>query len=242
MCKSVAAFPTGAGACSAGNTAVRDAHLVNPTTGSLASAGFLVSLGGALLLEDSTSTFPTATNVELRVNASNKLFLGFLIRLGETGGVSTESAFSVAGNDIQIAPVCDEVGGVTHTSASAKSSISTTINLAASATAMPLDITIVVENSGGVSEYYYSQYLLTAQADIVAVTVASPTSPPNPGFPACEVCGAGWAITIPDGLVTSPTKDPTTSGVFAEVCKVSSFVNNVALVTQQNLSHIIIIV
>jgi hypothetical protein len=120
MCKSVAAFPTGAGACSAGNTAVQDSHLVNPTTGSLASAGFLVSLGGALVVEDSTSTFPIGTNVELKVDASNKPFLGFLIRLGETGGVSTDSAFSVTGTEIKIAPVCTAVGGVTHTSASKK--------------------------------------------------------------------------------------------------------------------------
>jgi hypothetical protein len=46
------------------------------------------------MVEDSTSTFAIDTNVKLKVDASNKPFLRFLIRLGETGGVSTDSAFS----------------------------------------------------------------------------------------------------------------------------------------------------
>jgi hypothetical protein len=42
------------------------------------------------------------------------------------------------------------------------------------------------------------------------VTVApSAGLPESPGFPACDVCGAGKSVTNPDAVVTLPDQDPT---------------------------------
>lgn len=225
LCESVSAFSTGAGGCSAGNTAVQSSHLTNPKTGSLADGGFSVSLAGSTLAAGSTSTFAINTDTSLTVaSTGSKMFRGFLLRLGETGGVSTDTAFTFAGTDIQKAAACSDVGGVTHTSPSDKTTVSATLKLTAAATAMPLDVTVVVQNSGGVSEYYYSQFLLTSEADllatpapVVAGTPAPVTLPPNPGYPACSVCGQGKVISIPSGVVAAPGQPVTTCDVFQQV-------------------------
>lgn len=159
----VAAFPSGAGGCSAGNKAVAGSHLSNAkTTGSLASAGLSISVGGKTLVAGSTTTFPINTNTVVKINSKNKSFKGFLVRLGETGGVSTDSAWSVSSSTVKKASACTSVGGVTHTSSSAKTSVSATLKLTKAATKMPLDVTIVISNGNGQSEYYYSRYFLTS--------------------------------------------------------------------------------
>ena len=160
LCKSALAFPSGAGACPEGIAAVGDSHLNNHTTGTLAKGGFTVSLGGTALVDGVTSTFSTNTDVALTISGGT--FRGFLMRLGETGEVSTDNAFQVSGSDIQISFACLDEGGVTHTSSSDKTTVSATLNMDASAVAMPLDVTVVVKNSGGVSEFYHSQFKLTA--------------------------------------------------------------------------------
>ena len=173
--KSTVAYPTGAGACTEGNTVVQGAHLTTTAkTGSLADGGFSVSLGESALMPGAISTFDIDTNTALTITGRGT-FRGFLMRLGETGGVSTVDAFSVTSSDVQLANACFDVGGVTHTSNQAKTSASATLNLASAANDMPLDVTIVVENSGGVSEYYYSQFTLTAVA--AGTGAVSPTSP-----------------------------------------------------------------
>jgi hypothetical protein len=219
LCKSVDAFPSGAGGCSAGNNAVQGAHLNNPTTGSLADGGLSISLAGVTLAAGSTTTFPVSTDTVITVTSTTKSFKGFLLRLGETGGVSTDAAWSFTGTNIQKAGACFDVGGVTHTNADSKTSISATLNLPTAATSMPLDVTIVIANNNGVSEYYYSQFILTAAA---AVATPSPTPlapvalPPNPGFPACSVCGVGMVISNPSGIVAPPQRENTTCAVFQE--------------------------
>jgi hypothetical protein len=40
---------------------------------------------------------------------------------------------------------------------------------------------------------------------IVAVATAQPSIPPNPGYPACSVCGEGKVISLPDVILTIPS-------------------------------------
>jgi hypothetical protein len=104
LCQSVVAYPSGAGGCTAGNTAVQSLHLAPESgtivTGSLANGGFTVSLDGAKLIADSTYTFSTYTDTALTITGTTKTFRGFLVRLGETGGVYTDSALSGNTTDV----------------------------------------------------------------------------------------------------------------------------------------------
>jgi hypothetical protein len=221
LCQSAAAFPNGAGGCSVGIAAVQGSHLTNPTTGSLADGGLSISLGGVTLAAGSTTAFPVNTDTVITVSSTTKSFKGFLLRLGETGGVTTDNAWSFAGLDIQKAFACFDVGGVTHTSNNVKTSISATLRLPTAATAMPLDVTIVIQNVGG-SEYYYSQYLLTAVDAIatfapvlpvtpapIAVTIptAFPTAVPPTGFPTVQSNPVSASTPFPTGV--PPTGFPT---------------------------------
>ena len=162
----VLAFSNGAGGCTAGNTAVQSIHLTQSIkTGSLATGGFSVTLGITKLVAGVPSTFPINTATSLTI-AGTKSFKGFLMRLGEVGGVQTDAAFSVVtSGGIQISTKCtgvEGVGGVTHTSSALKSKATATLKVASAAASMPLDVTVVVVNTGGVSEYYYSQFKVSA--------------------------------------------------------------------------------
>ena len=53
-------------------------------------------------------------------------------------------------------------GGVCQTSASEKTSVTASLRLDTAATSMPLDVTIVVVGNDNVSEYYYTQFMLSA--------------------------------------------------------------------------------
>jgi Reeler domain len=170
--RSADAFPAGAGGCTGGEAAVGASHLVNGKTGSLADGGLSVSLDGVPLIAGSTVAFPVGTSTGITVTSSAKPFKGFLLRLGETGGVSTDAAFSFNSMDIQKASACFDVGGITHMSKSAKTSVSATLNLPNAAAAMPLDVTIVIVNNETGSEYYYSQYFLTASDQVQPATPA----------------------------------------------------------------------
>ena len=215
--KSVDAFPSGAGGCTAGNNAVQGPHLYNPTTGSLADGGLSISLAGVTLTAGSTTTFPVSRDTVVTVTSTAKSFKGFLLRLGETGGVSTDTAWSFTGPDVQKARVCFDVGGVTHTSSSTKTSISAILNVPTPATAMPLDVTVVIANGIRNSEYYYSQYILTA-AEGLAVATSAPVLPvtPSPVFPLVTPAPVFPVTPAPAVTVTSapvmqaaPTAFPT---------------------------------
>jgi hypothetical protein len=177
---SVIAFPSGAGSCASGVDSVQGVHLTRTTvtTGSLEDGGFSVALSEATLVAGTTSSFTISTDNNLIITGT-KTFRGFLMRLGETD-TATVDAFTAAGSEIQVSSLCtgsEGVGGVTHTSASDKSSVTAILNLDASAAAMPLDVIIVVSNSDAESEFYYTRFLLTAGFDETAIPV---TPAPNP--------------------------------------------------------------
>jgi hypothetical protein len=176
LCPSVNAFPYGAGSCNAGNKAASGGpHMVGTiTTGTLAKGGFSVKLGATTLSPTVTSSFTVNTATTLTITGT-KSFKGFIMRLGEVGGVQTDTALSGTGA-VQVSSLCTGVagvGGVTHTSKTAKTSVSASLKLKAAASSMPLDVTIVVQADNGVSEYYYSQFKISA------IPAKSPTRKPS---------------------------------------------------------------
>jgi hypothetical protein len=211
LCREAISFSTGAGSCSAGNNAVQGIHLSNPTTGSLGVGGFTVSLAGATLVEGALSVFPINTDAELIISGGT--FRGFLARLGETG-VETDTAFSFTSADVQKAAACVDVGGVTHTSNSDKTTISAILNMATDAASMPLDVTVVVQNSGGVSEYYYSQFLLAASDGAPAFSPTSPVGSPvvAPGSFSPVVPPTIFPTAIPPTAYPTGPTTPSVSG------------------------------
>lgn len=159
LCKSATSSPVGASSCPANTAAVGGSHLTNAKKGTLAAGGFTVRVGGVTLPAGGTAVFKTSSTITV---TGNKQFKGFLIRLGEIGNVSTDTALSTSSGGISSACRTAGVGGVTHTSSSLKRSVTATVRMTKAAVKMPLDITIVVINAGGKSEYYYSKYFLTS--------------------------------------------------------------------------------
>ena len=160
--ESVLAYPSGAGSCNAGNNAVGSTHKTGTiTTGSLATGGFTVKLSGVALSTSTTRTF--YVNTASTLTLSGPSFKGFLLRLGEVGSVQTDNALTGSGT-VKVSPLCTSagVGGVTHTSNTVKSSVSATLKVTSAASSLPLDVTVVVRNSAGISTYYYSQFKISA--------------------------------------------------------------------------------
>ena len=177
----VSAFPTGAGSCASGVDAVQSVHLTrtNVTKGSLEEGGFSVALGEATLVAGTTSSFTIGTDYNLKITGT-KTFRGFLMRLDETE-TTTIDALAGGGSDIQVSDLCtgSGVGGVTHTSASDKSSVTATLKLDDAAAEMPLDVIVVVSNSEAGSEFYHTRFLLTAGSELTQAPVTSETTAPN---------------------------------------------------------------
>ena len=233
LCKSsVFAYPSFAGSCNAGNKALAGSdHLLGGNTiktGSLATGSYAVTLGGSVLTPNVVSTFPTNTNTNLVITGT-KAFKGFLVRLGKVGEINS---LTPVGTNMQVSSICtsSNVGGVSHTNANSKTSITTTLKVTGVASSMPLDITIVVQNSNGLSEYYYSQFLLSSTAVTkvptnAPVTTKVPTNAPvttkvPTNAPVITKVPTKATVTtkvptnapVPTGgIVTTPSKEPNDS-------------------------------
>ena len=148
-------------------------------TGTLATGGFSVKLGSTKLstATTTTSTFTVGVSTTLTISGT-KAFTGFFARLGEIGGVQTDTAFTGTG-DVQVPKLCTVagVGGICQTSASKKTSVTATLKLGSAAASMPLDVIIVVSGNSTNSEYYYTQYKISAVAAKVPTKV--PTKKPT---------------------------------------------------------------
>ena len=132
LCTSVHAFSTSTGSCAAGELAINgDPHVSALTiiTGSLATGGFSVQLGTTTLSPTTTTTFTVGVGTTLTITGQ-KTFKGFFMRLGEVGGVQTDTALSGTGN-VKVPKVCITagVGGVCQTSAAEKTSVTASLRL-----------------------------------------------------------------------------------------------------------------
>jgi len=234
FCKSVLAYPDGAGSCAEGADAIGqpgESHVATGkpiNTGPLSDGGFSVTLGDTVLAQFQTFTFPINTKTSLTINSSSKQFKGFLIRLGETGAMTDLAFDGNTDSQLKVSPLCTAagVGGITHTTSDDKTTITAYLNLDAVAADMPLDVTIVVDNDSVESIYYYSRFIVSS-IDQAPVDTAPPTAgvtdpvadnirtpPPNPGYPPCSVCGAGMVVSIPDGVVQPPGQNNTSCSIF----------------------------
>jgi hypothetical protein len=178
-----AAWPNGAGRCIPAEAAVSGSHLSRATvrTGSLEEAGYSVAFHGKVLAADGTIAkyFGLGETHPLEITGSTTTFKGFLMRLGAPDGstVSTVDALNGVDGDssVQVASVCTDgegVGGVTHTNNDDKTAMAATIFMTEAVEGLTLDVTVVGENSGSVSSYYFSRYLITAGSDPYAATMS----------------------------------------------------------------------
>jgi hypothetical protein len=184
------AYPFGAGCCSGGVPAVGPPHLPGGgvsavfKNGTLSQGSISVLLDGKLLTHGVPASFAVGKAHTLTLKRSAG-FKGVLFRLGNvgTGALSPLDATPLGGalsaSLVQVASVCTQVSvsGVTHTSNLVKSQAEATLRHNAAATNLPLDITVVISNDG-ISEFYYSRFILNAVAAKPTVPTKKPVAPP----------------------------------------------------------------
>ena len=213
----VEAFPGAAGGCPAGIAAVGQPHIDGgrpETTGPLLQGGVTLSLNG-VPLEGKPAEFRLGEVNELVLEASGSPMKGFLIRVGPPQGAENsvdlrESIFPADEEDTlsQIAEsACvstEQVGGLTHTSADEKTSVSASLLVENEIEGLSLDVTVVMANVVTDSTYYYSNFVVNAvqAADPDEPVVATPTT----SFPTAA------PVMAPETDNTEGGEVPTTDG------------------------------
>lgn len=210
------AFPSGAGGdCPANVAAVGSPHLntqLTIITGTLEEGGFVFNLTGLSLAEGAVLDVPNGETpdhvVELApseaASADGTIFRGFLIRAqslldtGNSGG-SDPGIIVDVGEQSQNAAVCVEPAfGITHTSNDDKVLASGTVRTAIADLTVVFDVTVVVSQRDGISEYYYSQYTV----NFVSADASSPVAAPSATAPSDA-----------SPVVVSPTAAPVAADV-----------------------------
>ncbi|CAB9514038.1 receptor-like protein kinase [Seminavis robusta] len=163
----VGAFPGGAGDCPEARAAVGGPHLGFPTvtTGSLEEGQLQFEVNGGSLAVGEPNEITVGDMHTWTLEITDGIYRGFLVRLGGgDSGVDTVESIKSDLDIVQPASACEnfQVGGVTHTNAEDKTIIEGTLSVDAKSANMPLDVTVVIENTNGVSIYYYTGYQLTA--------------------------------------------------------------------------------
>jgi hypothetical protein len=163
------AAPDGASACPAGAAAPAGSHLDNMPglVGGLAEGNYVLSVGGNPVAFDGTP-IEAGLDFEIQVTAEGTEFKGILIRVG---GASVDQ---VTSSDLTApAGACGDVGSVTHSDNSPKTVGTASVSLDAAAT-LDVDISVVLENEGGVSTFYYSAFQINAVDDSAPVETDAP--------------------------------------------------------------------
>lgn len=122
---------------------------------------------------------------------AGKQFRGFLLRLGppeeaEDGAVNldTTDALDRTSDDVVVALeqcVLEEgVGGLSHTNNDLKDSVTGILRMDEMAKDLPLDVTVVIQNRNGISEYYYQRFFLNAVGGGSSVPAPAPVQLPAP--------------------------------------------------------------
>lgn len=210
------AFPMSTGSCDAGTGAILKpgfSHATNAQvgTGALSDSGIIVTLNGELLVSDTPTEISTMTDYNLTIASNSTPFTGFLARIegnGDDPFLDTTAALAPYDGNSQVAigtcVVINRVGGVSHTDAEPKMSVSNVLRMDSPASGLLLDITVVIRNNimQNVSEWYYSRYEL----DAIAPPSAAPTSrfPPTPMAAPTQSGGGGGG---------EPTAQPTSASI-----------------------------
>jgi hypothetical protein len=163
----VVGFPSGAGGCVTGEPSVSGPH-VPSTTGDLTLAGndIEVSVDGTVLDPSTPLAIAAGEEHVITISATGATpFRGYLLALSTASGLDLSAALVPQNDTIgQTATACTApLFGVTHTSNSDKTQVSAFFSLDGEAE-LVLDVTVVILNSGGVSQYGYAGYQLSNAA------------------------------------------------------------------------------
>ena len=171
----VTAFSQGAGRCVVGEAAPASIHLSGtPTTGSLSDGGYSVSVNGESVTGSVTLTGLVGTPFDVSIAGPD--FRGVLIMVA-----GQPDSVLAPGPGLQLNVVgqgCPGTASITHTGPDIKQVALGTVTVDAPLETT-LELNIVVQNSNGVSTYYYSQIGLVVTDEEVADTDApEPTAAP----------------------------------------------------------------
>ena len=222
------AFPSQAGSCEARGKALGGPHLFNTKVGGgpLSDHGLELHLNDKKLQQGISNRIDLGTrhSLQLVATSSGKAFRGFLMRL-ESPDIDTTEALSVPANanNIQVSEMMcvniEGVGGLTHTGHDDKTRVKGFLQIDEPAWDLYLEVTVVVQNSGGISEWYYSEYILEAtslppptRAPVAPTPKPSqaPTPRPTPR-PTPQPTKAPTARPTPSPPTPAPTAKPTPS-------------------------------
>ena len=185
----VGAAPSGAGACPGGQAAVGGPHLSQGlvSTGALSVGGLSLDVDGVVVAEGGTITMTEGVPTTFTVMGGPATalastspppgnFRGFLIR-AEANSAMSEWTVALTDPNVSEAAACASTAnlvGITHNSRVDKTSATGQLTLdgAEAGTTGTIDVTVVIENGGGISTYYYSGYTLEVVAG------ATPTDAP----------------------------------------------------------------
>lgn len=213
---SVSAFPGGVGGCVGGRAAVEGAHLATSAriTGSIGNVRLQMVLDDQFALRGATTMdFTVGGNHTLTlrmIDDTATAFRGFLFRLGtplDNTAFDTTDALQRTTSDTSVAfehcVINQGVGGLSHANANVKESVSGILRLDEPANNMPLDVTVVIQNRNGLSEFYYQRFFLNA----VTGTTSGPGGPaPAPQTPTMTTLPPALADSIPPNL--APVQAP----------------------------------
>jgi hypothetical protein len=176
------ASPNGAPVCTVGVAAPGSTHLSGASTGSLASAGYLVAFNGVDLKSFNGTIELNATSpikVEVIATTTGSPFKGVLVVVSKVV-TNLSGRFSLSTTEqalVKISDICtgELKSGFTHVDNSLKQNVSATLDFAGKGYAdLKLDVNVVLQNNEFGSKYYYDQYTFTIKA-----SPGSPTSAPT---------------------------------------------------------------
>lgn len=216
--EAVHAFPTQAGSCAARGNALGGLHWYNMQAGGgpLSDYGLELRIDGTSLSPGGFKQISVGTrhSIELVSIIPSNTFRGFLMRL-ESPDVDTVEALSVPANvnNIQISKLMcvniEGVGGLTHTGREDKNRVKGFLQVDEQAWDLYLEVTVVVQNSLGISEWYYSEYTFEA-VSLPPPTTSPPTKAPISPTPNPTVAPTRRPTNAPTPRPTpKPTKRPT---------------------------------
>ena len=193
-------FSIGAGRCVVGEAAPSSTHLLgDPELGSLADGGYTITVNGETVTEAATVA---SVGGPFDVEVSGPDFRGVLIMVA-----NQPDSVIVPGSGLALNVVgtgCIGTASITHTGSELKQSAAGTITLP-SALETTLEINVVVQNSGGISTFYYTQIALSVVEPVVPATEPPTAAPAMP-----ETDPPTAAPVMPDQLpeTDQPTAAP----------------------------------
>lgn len=217
------AFPGGTGGCTGGRYAVAGPHISRPfQTGPIGNARLQLVLDDRTILRGGrTHDFTVGVDHTLTlqlIDDAGKQFRGFLFRMGR--GFTNQfldTTDALAPVDLKSAVAYEHcvigqgVGGLTHTNSDLKTNVTGILRMDEPANSLPLDVNVVIQNRGLVSEFYYQQFTLNAVAG-PPTSPAPVTSGPTTAVPAPTISAPVPvpATPTPDTATPSPSPAPTT--------------------------------